>query len=61
MSVSINNSEPAAMLPFTPATTVLKLSNVPKALSRTGATLRSLRVHIVKMFETFRIFNVAEQ
>ena len=60
MSGSINNSEPIAMLPFTPATTILKLSNVPKALEPYGAALRSPRVHVVEMLETFRIFDVTE-
>ena len=35
ISVSMNSSVPLAMLPFTPDTTLLKLSKVPNAICRT--------------------------
>ncbi len=48
-------------MPFTPATTMLKLSNVPIAIWRTTPPLRRLRIDVVEMLEAGRIFQVAEQ
>ena len=52
---------PAASEPFTPATTILKLSKVPNAISARGAALRRIGVDVVELLEAGGIFQVAEQ
>ena len=57
----MKSSVPAASVPFTPDTTRLKLSKVPKAHWRTMPPLRRVRVDVIEMLEACRIFEVAEQ
>ena len=49
------------MLPFTPATTRLKLSKVPTRICRTAPPFGRVRIDVVEPFEVGRVFDIAEQ